>query len=66
MNWLLLATVLFKQPVHDYSPLATVLFDNNYWLLFSLRNQFMTTVTGYCSLHTTSSVMNWLLEENSS
>ena len=56
--WLqLLATVLFKQPVHDYSPLATVLFDYSYWLLFSSSNQFMTTVTGYCSLQATSS---WL------
>jgi hypothetical protein len=47
-SWLqLLATILFKQPVHDYS----------YWLLFSSRNHFMITVTGYCSLRGTSS---WL------
>ena len=46
--WLqLLVAVLFKQPVHDYS----------HWLLFSSSNQFMTTVTGYCSLQATSS---WL------
>jgi hypothetical protein len=72
-SWLqLLATVFFEEPVHDYSSLATVLFeelvhDYSYWLLFSSRNQFMTTVhlllftlttlTGCCSLQATSS---WL------
>jgi hypothetical protein len=57
-SWLqLLATVFFEEPVHDYSSLATVHFDYTYWLLFSSRNQFMTTVTGCCSLRGTSS---WL------